>query len=56
MNYTKQSKVKLHDGKIGIIDRVFYEMIDGKETNNVYCYEMTIDDKSGYVVYPDEIE
>lgn len=31
-------------------------MIDGKETDNVYCYEMEIDGEHGVIVYPDEID
>ena len=56
MNYTEQEEVRVYGGRIGIIDRIFYEMVNGEETDNVYCYEMTIDGVSGYVVYPDEIE
>lgn len=31
-------------------------MIDGKETDNVHCYEMEIDGEHGVIVYPDEID
>lgn len=56
MNYTEQEEVRVYNGRIGTIDKVIYEMVNGEETDNVYCYEMTIDGVSGYVVYPDEIE
>lgn len=56
MNYTEQEEVRVYNGRIGTIDKVIYEMVNGQETDNVYCYEMTIDGVSGYVVYPDEIE
>lgn len=55
MNYIGQ-EVRVDNGKIGTIDEVIYEMVDGKETNNVFCYKMTIDGISGYIVYPDKIE
>lgn len=31
-------------------------MIDGKETDNVHCYEMEIDGEHSVIVYPDEID
>lgn len=49
-------RVRTHGGSIGTIEKVFYEMVDGKETDNVYCYEMEIDGKHGVIVYPDEID
>lgn len=56
MNYTEQEEVRVYGGRIGTIDRVFYEIVNGEETDNVDYYEMTIDGVSGYVVYPDDIE
>ena len=58
MEYTEldEVRVKTYGGRIGKVEKVIYEMVDGKETDNVYCYEMEIDGISGYVVYPDEID
>ena len=49
-------RVKTYGGRIGTIEKVVYEMVDGKETDNVYCYEMEIDGEHGIIVYPDEID
>lgn len=49
-------RVKTFGGAIGTIERVIYEVINGKETNNVNCYEMEIDGEHGIIVYPDEID
>lgn len=56
MDYTKKDEVRVYGGRIGIIDDVIYWQMNGKITDWVYCYEMTIDGISGYLVYPDEIE
>ena len=55
MVYAKNDKVKIRDGRIGVIENVCYEMIDSEETDNIYCYEVNVDGISGYIVYPDEI-
>lgn len=52
MDYTKNDEIKIYNGRIGIIENVIYE----EGTNNVYCYEVKIGNKSGYIIYPDEIE
>lgn len=49
-------RVKTFGGAIGTIERVIYEVINGKETDNVNCYEMEIDGEHGIIVYPDEID
>ena len=49
-------RVRTYSGAIGTIEKVVYEMADGKETDNVYCYEMEINEKHGVIVYPDEID
>ncbi|MCM1178680.1 MAG: hypothetical protein NC347_00350 [Clostridium sp.] len=54
--YTEGEEVRVYNGRIGVIDKVIFEMVDGKETDNVYCYEMTIDGVSDYMVYPADIE
>jgi hypothetical protein len=58
MEFKKLDKVRVrtHGGRIGTIKKVFYEMVDSKETDNVYCYEIEIDGKHGVIVYPDEID
>ena len=56
MVYAKNDIVKIHGGRIGIIENVCYEMINSEETDKVYCYEANIDGVSGRIVYPDEIE
>lgn len=60
MYYTEleEVRVKTWGGAIGIgtVERVNFEMVNGKETDNVYCYEMEINGKHGIVVYPDEID
>ena len=55
MDYTELDEVRVH-GRIGTVERVIYETVNGVETDNVYCYEMEIDGGSGCIVYPDEIE
>lgn len=55
MVYAKNDKVKIRDGRIGSIENVYYEIINSKETDNIYCYEVNIDGISGYIFYPDEI-
>lgn len=55
MNFTEQDEVRVYGGRIGTIEKVIYEMVNGKETDNVYCYEMSINGVSGYIVYPDDI-
>lgn len=58
MEYTEldEVRVKTYGGRIGTVESVIYEIVDGKETNNVYCYEMEIDEVHGCIVYPDEID
>jgi len=60
MYYTEleEVRVKTWGGAIGIgtVERVNFEMVNGKETDNVYCYEMEINGKHGIIVYPDEID
>ena len=51
----KNDKVKIRNGRIGVIENVCYEMINSEETDNIYCYVANIDGMSGYIVYPDEI-
>ena len=55
MVYAKNDKVKIRDGRIGVIENICYEMINSEETDNIYCYKINIDGISGYIVYPDEI-
>ena len=54
--YTVLDEVRVYQGRIGKIEKVIYDMVDGKETDNVYCYEMEIDGVSGYIVYPEDIK
>ena len=49
-------RVKTFGGAIGTIERVIYEIINGKETSNINCYEMEINGEHGIIVYPDEID
>lgn len=57
MKFMINDKVRLkHSWKIGIIEKVIYEMINSKETDNIHHYVMNIDGTSGYIVYPDEIK
>ncbi len=58
MEFTEMDEVRVrtYGGAIGTIEKVVYEMVDGKETDNVYCYEMEINGKHGVIVYPDEID
>lgn len=58
MGFTEMDEVRVrtYGGAIGTIERVIYEMVDSKETDNVYCYEMEINGKHGVIVYPDEID
>ena len=58
MEFTEMDEVRVrtYGGAIGTIERVIYEMVDSKETDNVYCYEMEINGKHGIIVYPDEID
>lgn len=49
-------RVRTYGGRIGTIEKVVYEMVDGKVTDSVYCYEMEINGEHGIIVYPDEIE
>ncbi len=53
--YTELDEVRVY-GKIATVEKVIYDIVDGKKTDNVYCYEMKIDGVSGYLIYPDEIE
>lgn len=54
--YKVEDKVSVYGGRIGIIEEVIYDMVDGKETSRIYCYRMKINGVSGYTVYPDEID
>lgn len=58
MEFTEMDEVRVrtYGGAIGTIEGVMYEMVDSKETDNVYCYEMEINGKHGIIVYPDEID
>ena len=58
MYYTdlKELQIPKLGGAVGTIENVVFETVDGKETDNVYCYEMNVDGKHGVIVYPDEIE
>ena len=58
MNFTEMDEVRVrtYGGAIGTIEKVVYEMIDGKETDNVYFYEMKINGEHGIIIYPDEID
>lgn len=58
MNYTELDEVRVRTlgGRIGTVTKVIYEMVNGEETDNVYCYEMRINGVDGYVIYPEEIE
>ena len=49
-------RVRTYGGAIGTIEKVVYEIVNGKETDNVYCYEMEINGKHGVIVYSDEID
>ena len=55
--YTVSDEVRIlrYGGKIGVIDRVIYETVNGQETNIIYAYEVTIDGEGGYIIYPHEI-
>ena len=57
MEFTEMDEVRVrtYGGAIGTVEKVVYEMVDGKETDNVYCYEMEINGKHGVIIYPDEI-
>lgn len=56
MQYIKKDSVRMYDGKIGVIDDIIFTTINGKTTDQVDCYEMTINGVSGYLVHPDEIK
>ena len=58
MNFTEMDEVRVrtYGGAIGIIEKVVYETVDEKETDNVYCYEMKINGQHGIIIYPDEID
>ena len=58
MEFTEMDEIRVrtYGGAIGTIEKVIYEMVDSKETDNVYCYEMEINGKHGVIVYPDEID
>ena len=47
MEFTEMDEVRVrtYGGAIGTIERIIYEMVDSKETDNVYCYEMEINGK-----------
>lgn len=54
MEFTEMDEVRVrtYGGAIGTIEKVIYEMVDSKETDN----EMEINGKHGVIVYPDEID
>ncbi len=56
--YKKLDKViiKSRNNIIGIVEDVIYEAVNGKRTDNIYAYVVTIGDKHGILVYPDEID
>ena len=54
--YTQKDEVRVYGGRIAIIELVVYKIVNGKETNEIYCYEASIDGESGYIIYPNEIE
>lgn len=56
MHYTEKDEVRVYGGRIGTVEKVIFEMVNGEETDTVYCYEMKIDGVSGYIVYPEDIE
>ena len=58
MEFTEMEEVRVrtYGGAIDTKEKVVYEMVNGEETDNVYCYEMEINGKHGIVVYPDEID
>ena len=56
VHYTEKDQVYVYQGRIGTIDKVIYEIVDGEETDIVHAYEMTIDGVSDYIVYPEDIE
>ena len=49
-------RVRTYGGAIGTIEKVIYEMVDGKETDNIYCYEMEINGLHVIIVYPNDID
>ena len=53
MNYTELDEVRVC-GRIGIIKRVIYEMINSEETDIIHHYDVEINGEE-YIVYPDEI-
>lgn len=58
MEFTEMDEVKVrtYGGTIGTIEKVVYEIVDGKETDRVYCYEVEINGQHEIIVYPDEID
>lgn len=58
MEFTEMDEVRVrsYGGAIGTIEKVIFEMVDGEETDKVYCYEMKINEEHGIIVYPDEID
>lgn len=58
MEFTKLDEVRIrtYNGAIGTVEKVIYEMVDGKETDRVYCYEVEINGQHGIIVYSDEID
>lgn len=59
MGYTEMDEVRLggaYNGRIGVIEEVVHEIINGKEQEEVAFYLMKIDGKSGYTIYPEDID
>ena len=49
-------RTRLLGGKvIGTIDKIIYRIIDGKETDEIYAYRMTMFGEEGYMVFPEQI-
>ena len=58
MEFTEldEVRVRTYGGAIGTVEKIIYEMVDGKETDNVCYYEMEINGCHGIIIYPDEID
>lgn len=49
MEFTELDEVRVR-GRIGTVEKVIYEMVDGKETDNVYA-----SDNCNVVIYNNDI-
>lgn len=49
-------EIKLSNNKVGEIEDVIFERVDGIPTNHINHYIVKIDGVSGCIVYPDEID